>query len=408
MATPTSSSNRSKRKGTKPITQGQNPQRGNRQKVSNAQVTNSSTRGSNTGSAKVTTGRGGGPGKPKALPSAGQSGGSKPPKGTTVPQRGGPTRTPEQLAQERRSAAAAQKAGSRLGNGAAKAPSTGTPVGAATKAATRGSNLARGARTLAGRAMGPLAVGTTAGTAYLDARRRGETRGRAAGQGAAAAGGFAAGAAAGARIPGPPIVKGAAALAGGAIGSFGAVRAMQGTQEAAKRAGGENRPKQGNAQSRFAGAREANLNRINNDTRFSAPQQSAKPPARPSASRPSQSTPSRSTASGGGGSQRSAAPQSTKPAMPGRKWDDFNPGRGTSKSNNPLLDRDSGGMKLRDRMKQREASAQSEKAKNLSSNFGQDSGYQPQTKVDGSKYADKKPDMKKVNEYDRRKRRYYD
>lgn len=163
------------------------------------------------------------------------------------------------------------------------------------------------------------------------------------------------------------------------------------------------KPKQGNAQSRFAGARDANLNRINSDPRFAAPKPS---PSRPSASRPSQSTPSRSTASGSG-SQRSTAPQAAKPAMPGRKWEDFNPGRGTSKSNNPLLDRDSGGMKLRDRMKQREASAQGEKAKNLSSNFGQDSGYQPQTKVDGSKYADKKPDMKKVNEYDRRKKRYY-
>ena len=137
-----------------------------------------------------------------------------------------------------------------------------------------------------------------------------------------------------------------------------------------------------------------------------APKPAAKPPARPSASRPSQSTPSRSTASGSG-SQRSNAPQPTKPAMPGQKWSDFNPGRGTSKSNNPLLDRDSGGMKLRDRMKQREVSAQGEKAKNLSSNFGQDSGYETKTKVDGSMYADKKPDMKKVNEYDRRKKRYY-
>jgi len=118
----------------------------------------------------------------------------------------------------------------------------------------------------------------------------------------------------------------------------------------------------------------------------------------------------RSTASApGSGTQRSTAsttPQ--KPAMPGRKWDDFNPGRGTSKSNNPLLDSDSGGMKLRDRMKQREANAQGEKAKNLSSNFGQDSGYETKTKVDGSKYANKKPDMKKVNEYVRRKRRYND
>lgn len=68
MATPTSSSNRSKRKTNKPVTQGQNPQRSNRQKVSNAQVTNNSTRGSNAGSAKVTTGRGASKPAPKALP----------------------------------------------------------------------------------------------------------------------------------------------------------------------------------------------------------------------------------------------------------------------------------------------------------------------------------------------------
>jgi hypothetical protein len=40
--------------------------------------------------------------------------------------------------------------------------------------------------------------------------------------------------------------------------------------------------------------------------------------------------------------------------------------------------------------------------------FGQDSGYESKTKVDGSKYADKKPDMKKVKEYDRLRRKYYD
>lgn len=34
--------------------------------------------------------------------------------------------------------------------------------------------------------------------------------------------------------------------------------------------------------------------------------------------------------------------------------------------------------------------------------------YTPSTKVDGSQYADKKPDMKKVDEYNRRRRRYYD
>lgn len=49
-----------------------------------------------------------------------------------------------------------------------------------------------------------------------------------------------------------------------------------------------------------------------------------------------------------------------------------------------------------------------DRTSNLSNKFGQDSGYQPKTKVDGSQFSDKKPDMAKVKEYDRRKRRYYD
>ena len=46
--------------------------------------------------------------------------------------------------------------------------------------------------------------------------------------------------------------------------------------------------------------------------------------------------------------------------------------------------------------------------KSVDNKFGQDSGYETKTKVDGSKYADKKPDMKKVKEYDRLRRKYYD
>jgi hypothetical protein len=45
--------------------------------------------------------------------------------------------------------------------------------------------------------------------------------------------------------------------------------------------------------------------------------------------------------------------------------------------------------------------------KSVDNKFGQDSGYEAKTKVDGSKYADKKPDMKKVNEYDRLRKKYY-
>ena len=59
MAKVTSSSNRSKRSTTKPVTKGQNPQRANRQAVSKAKVTSASN-GKPTGAAasRVTMGRG--------------------------------------------------------------------------------------------------------------------------------------------------------------------------------------------------------------------------------------------------------------------------------------------------------------------------------------------------------------
>ena len=57
MAKVTSSSNRSKRSTNKPVTKGQNPQRANRQAVSQAKVSSAANRAV-TGSAKVTTGKG--------------------------------------------------------------------------------------------------------------------------------------------------------------------------------------------------------------------------------------------------------------------------------------------------------------------------------------------------------------
>lgn len=55
----TSSSNRSKRSTKKPVTKGQNPQRANRQSVSQAKVTSGSNgKPTGSGTAKVTTGRG--------------------------------------------------------------------------------------------------------------------------------------------------------------------------------------------------------------------------------------------------------------------------------------------------------------------------------------------------------------
>jgi len=109
----------------------------------------------------------------KALPAAGQSGGSQSPKGTTAPRRGGPVRTPAQLAQERRSAAAARKAGAaigqramgvatKLGRGAAKAGNIRSAIVGAVAERTLGP-LAQKAGTALGK--GPL---TTLGRAIDD------------------------------------------------------------------------------------------------------------------------------------------------------------------------------------------------------------------------------------------------
>lgn len=99
------------------------------------------------------------------------------------------------------------------------------------------------------------------------------------------------------------------------------------------------KPKQGDAQSRFAGARDRNIQRINSDPRFAAPTEKPKPPTpprpkppaasapptRPSASRPSQTTPSRTTATSSGSQQ--VRPAEKKPSM-GREAFDRS-GKGT-------------------------------------------------------------------------------
>ena len=157
------------------------------------------------------------------------------PPGPTGPgtSRSAPTRRERAEAKLRQAAEGSKSSNVRVDN----------TIGEGTRAETRLGNTVRGAKGLARRAGGPLAAATTAGSAYMDARNRGETRGRSAAQGAAAAAGFAGGAKAGAMIPGPPIVRGAAAIAGGILGSMGAVKATQGVQEAAKKAGNEPAPK---------------------------------------------------------------------------------------------------------------------------------------------------------------------
>lgn len=299
MATPTSSSNRSKRKSTKPVTKGQEPNRSNRQKVSTAKVTNSSTRGGNAGSAKVTNssqrltrgnwetenpkitrGQRGGSfptgvypsDSPSSKPSSVQrrtrvNGKVKPGMvqrnqvGQPKPQRQGPTTsnvppraTPQPPAKP---------------SGNFKAPSIPKPTAAAPKPSAKPS--VRGAGGLLGKALVPLAMAGEVSAMMDRDRRWNDYKER----------------------------------------NYGNTRV---------------KPKQGNAQSRFAGARDRNLQRINSDPRFAAPKETPKPPAprqqppaasapaaRPSASRPSQTRPSRTTATATGSQQ--ARPAEKQPSM---------------------------------------------------------------------------------------------
>lgn len=103
-------------------------------------------------------------------------------------------------------------------------------------------------------------------------------------------------------------LAGAAGKALGAVGAVGAMASEVKAMSDRNKTFSWNRPKpkpitKGNAQSRFAGARDANLKRINSDPRFAAPKEKPKPPA------PTQSGGgSTQSRSGGGGSSRPAAP----------------------------------------------------------------------------------------------------
>jgi hypothetical protein len=97
---------------------------------------------------------------------------------------------------------------------------------------------------------------------------------------------------------------------------------------------------------------------------------------------------------------RSSAPKApAAPAKAGQKFEDFNPNRGTSKTNNPLM-KDFVG-----RMKDREDKAQSSAAKNLTSKFNTESNFTGE-KVDGSNVNTKAKLNSTTSEYDKKKRRY--
>ena len=76
-----------------------------------------------------------------------------------------------------------------------------------------------GLRTRLGNIVGPAANVASAAMDYKERRAAGQSRARAAGGAASSLAGFAAGAKIGAMVPGPPIVKGAAALGAGMLGA---------------------------------------------------------------------------------------------------------------------------------------------------------------------------------------------
>lgn len=301
MATPTSSSNRSKRKTKKPVTQGQDPQRANRQKVSNANVTNSTQR-TNNGTAKVTTGRG--TAKPPALPPGNRGG--QPVRSTAKPT----TTTSVQQVRVRDLGSAAPKP---VSGSATRALPPGQTGGALARAGQAVSSAVKGGR---GLAAGPLSAAVSAlGSMAIDGYTRGLAQ---------------------------------------------AIRTERGQQ---------------------AGASGQSGRYVPGSQQVTPP--TPKPKAKPSASKPAPtqsgggSTQSRS--SSGGGTSRPAAPrpQSSPASNAGMKNQD-------PKFRGNLFEK-TFGYKPGQAPDQQKA-----RFKSVDNKFGQDSSYEPKTKVDGSKYADKK------------------
>lgn len=258
MATPTSSSNRSKRKSSQPVTKGQNPQRANRQKVSNAKVTNDGGRGSNAGSAKVTTGRGASapkPADPWKAPTTKNSRTSAPKSNTTFRTQNTPLTLPNSRAQGKNlpRAGAQQLRSTTQGprpsgkppvkpSGNFKAPSIPKPSTSASKPSTaaRTSRGLVGKGSIAAMALGAANAADNARLTPAQLRKKYE-------------------------VVNPD--RGQNLLTKFQSGTLGQPN--------------KPKPKQGNAQSRFAGARDRNLQRINSDPRFAAPKEKPKPPAPP-------------------------------------------------------------------------------------------------------------------------------
>lgn len=328
----TSSSNRNRRSSSRPVTRGQNPQRSNRQRLSNATVTQGSNgrgngnRGSggrvtnsgqrtNTGSARVT-------GASRAALPPGTRGGQVTPRASTA-------------ATSTRSNGGSVRQVSVRDLGPNRPNQIGgTSARASLPSSTRGGAAPRPSSTLRlpGGVRGPIGMGGLRGGLI------------------GAIGGVA--------------VDAIGRRAGEALGNF--LRTEYEKPKEDRRTnlpgGRSNRSSQPQRPAnQYENLYDPGGSRSNYG--LDKPQPVAPLPAsvRPSTSGGGSSGSNRSSSGSTGGGRRSSTPARpaapAAPAKPGQKWDDFNPNRGTSKSNNPLLDRDKGGIKLRDRMKQREDKA---------------------------------------------------
>lgn len=343
----TSSSNRNKRGSTKPVTQGQNPQRSNRQAVSNAtvssgsngkppasgaRVTNAAQRTS-TGSARVTGAN------QSALP-PGQRGGQVTTRGSamTPPRSGGAPVRPVSVRD------LGPNKPNQMGGGSTRSLPPGQGSGA-TPARPPG-----GTPRLPGGGRAPIGMGGLRGGLL-----------------------YAAGSAA---------VDYLGLEGGKAIGGF--IRDQYNKPKEDKRSnlpGGRStsskpsRPASNyeNLYDPRGGRGNYGLDKAPPAAKLPTPVTRASSGTRSSGSGSSRST-SRSSAPA-----RSSTP--TAPAKPGQKWSDFNPNRGTSKTNNPLM------KDMVGRMKDREDKAQASSASKLTNKFNTNANFSGE-KMDGSMYQD--------------------
>ena len=376
----TTSAARSKRKSAKPVTKGQNPQRANRQSVSGAKITTNNA-----------FGRGAQWEAKKGDMQWSKSSPKPPARVTNANQR--VSTGSAKVTSGSRPALPPGKKGGELARGSAPTPKAlpGKPTPKALPGGTGGTDTVRGSGVRTGR------PGAT-----RPALPASVTRAAKAGVKAPISMGGLKGGAIG-------LVGGMAAdyvgkKAGNALGSFlrNATNAPK-EDKRSNRPGGGSKPKNparpaSDYEKLFqTGGGRANygLDKKDDPDRKREPVAPLPASVRKSNSSSSGSnTPSRGSStksrSSSSSSSASTTPTSGTPAKPGQKWSDFNPGRGTSKTNNPLM------KDMIKRMKDREDKEQASKAQQLTDKSRQNSGYSSAEKVDGSKYAD---ELKKKTGY---------